>query len=248
MSGYSFLRKRIIRIYKPLILVLLFPLLFWFCVGRIEMPFIDLIKYSAKSLLVLNSGYFPNGTFENGSLWTIPIQIQFYLLTPIFVSLLNRTNKTADSVLFVSLLLIAHAYPYVNGLVPEQIRGFTGRLCFPYLYIYVFGLLFGKYFSHLRLSWIFIVLSIVSTIVFEAYDCTVLSTLSFCLSVFFISYSFGKCRIKYEFSYSLYLWHMAIFSFVSSFVFFSATSIFILASCSSVIMSLVSFLLFEKKS
>lgn len=246
-SWYSFLCRRIIRIYKPLIVVLLFPLLFWFCVGRVEMPFVDLVKYSLKSLLVLNSGYFPNGTFENGSLWTIPIQIQFYLLTPLVVSFLNRTNILLDSLLFVLLLLVSFAFPYINGLFPEQVQGVIVRLCLPHLYIYVFGLLMGKYFMILRLNWLYMAMFAVLTVLFNVYDYIVFSTLSFCLLVLFVSYSFGKCRLKYEFSYSLYLWHMAIFSFVSSFNYFSAISIFLLASCCSIIISFISFLLFEQK-
>lgn len=168
-------------------------------------------------------------------------------MTPLVVSFLNRTNILLDSLLFVLLLLVSFAFPYINGLFPEQVQGVIVRLCLPHLYIYVFGLLMGKYFMKLRLNWLFMAMFAVLTVLFNVYDYIVFSTLSFCLLVLFVSYSFGKCRLKYEFSYSLYLWHMAIFSFVSSFNYFSAISIFLLASCCSIIISFISFLLFEQK-
>lgn len=169
------------------------------------------------------------------------------VLTPVLVSLLNKTSKLADSGLLISLIIVAVVFPSAKSIMPESIHGVYDRLCLPHLYIYVFGLLMSKYFENIRFNWMSIVACLLFSILFAFNDCIILSVLSFCVSIIGMSFSFGCHRIQNEFSYSLYLWHMAIISFVSAVVPYSDVVIFLLAITISTIIAFFSYLLFEKR-
>lgn len=86
----------------------------------------------------------------NGSLFTISIEIQYYILVPflyyLIFSLKNKTHQILAIIsIFISSILI---YQYFNTINTEQLmRKISGILVLPYLYNFLFGILIYKYWS-----------------------------------------------------------------------------------------------------
>ena len=87
----------------------------------------------------------------NGSLWTIPVEIQFYLLVPLIFWMIRKFNSKWALILFsiaiFSLSLNAYISSYEKGLI---IRKVGSVLVFPYLYQFAFGVLIYKSWGKLR--------------------------------------------------------------------------------------------------
>jgi peptidoglycan/LPS O-acetylase OafA/YrhL len=85
----------------------------------------------------------------NGSLWTIPIELQFYLVLPFFYALAKpiKNGFLIGWILFISLtLLIRYAFPAMGDLQNEtKIEKILRYLFIPHFYLFLTGVLIQKY-------------------------------------------------------------------------------------------------------
>jgi peptidoglycan/LPS O-acetylase OafA/YrhL len=153
----QYLRNRFLRIYPGLWFCLLFSICcavifggvnFW---NRETLPWI---------LAQLSIGQFYNPQFLrnygvgvlNGSLWTIPVEIQFYLLVPIIHRLFDPRRRGCNLALGIAGVLLVGVNRFYYAIYQNEtlIIKLFGVSVLPYLYMFLVGVLLQRNLGLLR--------------------------------------------------------------------------------------------------
>lgn len=140
--------NRCLRIYPALILCFLATLgmLTAFGVWReIELPLSKLLTWIAMQLTVgqfysphiLNQAYGVGHT--NGSLWTITVELQFYVAIPLLYVALRRMTRSAGDLLILVLASASYALSVLWRPADEDLRLLALVSCLPWLYMFLGG-------------------------------------------------------------------------------------------------------------
>lgn len=226
----EFFVRRFVRIYPAM----------WTCifVNTVLILTLYAVHPTARELLIylgtqLTAFQFYTGSWlrgygvgvPNGALWTITVDIQFYLLVYLLVKWLkNRPLHNWIEIIFgggvLSLLIKMN-----EGMLPELVNKLFEVCILPFLYIFLFGMMvyfFRDRFLPVfcRFRWLFIAIYVVWSLlpgnitgVFEGVRYNIVTTLLLMCAVFSVGYGFGKHRLKTDYSYAFYLWHMVVINF-----------------------------------
>lgn len=97
---------------------------------------------------------FGSGT-PNGSLWTIPVEIQFYVAVPLLFALLRKAgSKKIENIIFLVLMVASFAVNlYAQQLDSQSLgRKLMGVCLIPYLFYFLVGSIIYRNYATLR-SW-----------------------------------------------------------------------------------------------
>ena len=238
IRSYAF--NRIIRIYPALWVCLLVTLMFVALNQDIS------FSTSTLSLWLLAQatiGQFYNPDFLrgygvgviNGSLWTIPVELQFYILTPLICLFVERFKAHRK----ILILLVVVGFVSVNqvyGLyfTTEEHRGVVNKLFgvtfVPFVYYFILGVIVqtysirvinlvkGRFFSLLLLHVLLAsLMERYGFITFGAYlnPILVLSLLTLVISAAYSKPSLSeKLLNRNDISYGVYIYHMLWVNFV----------------------------------
>jgi peptidoglycan/LPS O-acetylase OafA/YrhL len=162
LAGYA--RNRILRIYPALWCVVLLTVAVAALFG-FDFPGVRALAWLAAQLvgLVFTPSFLAGFGFGsyNGALWTIPIELQFYALLPLFYAGTRRdgTQRTwRFAAAFAVFLAIAWAYalrsPPLAENVAEPLLHKAFRYSFvPHIYLFLAGALLQRLAAH-RSRWI----------------------------------------------------------------------------------------------
>lgn len=175
----------------------------------------------------------------NGSLWTISVELQFYVLTPILYFVFSKFNKLLKTnTLLVLLILIFMSinvfyHHYRNIYENLFILKLAGVSFIPWFYMFLIGVFFQKNFhilykylqnKALYMLAIYLSLAYISKYIIGFPIGNTLNPFNFILLsifIFSVSYSFqglsNKILRKNDISYGVYIYHML---FVNLFVFY----------------------------
>ncbi|QFR48897.1 acyltransferase [Sulfurimonas lithotrophica] len=179
----------------------------------------------------------------NGSLWTISVELQFYVLTPILYFLFSIFGRLLNSntlliiliLLFMIINIVYHHYRsvYENIFILKLI----GVSFLPWFYMFLTGVFFQKNFSKLQTYFtnkaiyllpLYIIVTYFSKHILGFSTGNTINPFNFILLsilVFTIAYSFynlsDKLLNKNDISYGVYIYHML---FVNLFVFYGYTN------------------------
>ena len=219
--------KRITRIWPPLVAVVLISM---FIVGPLvtqvplEVYFSNFGVYANNILFkpyyslpgVFIDNPYPNAV--NGSLWTIPVELVFYILVPIIIEAMSRLNNDnfADGfiITLICIVVIVNYYLLVNG---EQfiMYGTDWVAGFHLLPFYLMGI---RYTRERVKKYLSLPVSLVLIFVLAAIDLpyaqmNVLLILVLPFLVFSFAFTPSKLKDfskKYEITYGIYLYGFLI--------------------------------------
>ena len=230
--------SRALRIFPALWISIIFSFLLLIIFGKSKFAF------SLKGILWLlsQSSFFtfwtPNeledfGTgVVNGSLWTINIELQFYILVPVLIGIFLFINNRCNNLIsFLSLIIIAGLSASINYFFPLSPRGdgtvniesslFIKILYVsfaPYLSAFIIGMLlalivglFGKKVS-LRYFLFFGILMLVIDNIPTINEYITLWIYPIYTALIFIGIGLisNPIPIKFDISYGLYLYHLLV--------------------------------------
>ena len=220
--------RRFLRIYPELWLSVLFDVI----VLLVQFPY--LFKHLQFHLWIFGQStifqfwtpdilrFYGNGT-PNGSLWTIFITVQFYVLIYLAYEKIEKLNWKQDITVLILCILGNSFISFFDERINTIIFHLMLQTIVPYLYMFYFGIIFYKYSDKLidfckKYFWLIVLLFIASSIwnryinfIPHTYTTgTVLHVLMCCILFFAIAYKFNKIKLKKDYSYGIYIYHMII--------------------------------------
>lgn len=230
-SAREYFAKRVSRVYPALWVAFAVSLLavvaFGVCYQKLQVPFQAFVTWAAAQLTVFQ--FYTPGALEqygvgnpNGSLWTISMELQIYVLVYILYNWLKKQKPATWLVLIISAIFANVLFPFTEPYIPEIVFKLINVTFIPYLYIYLIGMFAyfyrDKIVLFLRdafpiLLLLYVVWCILKAHVFSfslGHYTDIVSGVFICILTIGAGYFFGNHRLKYDFSYSLYLYHMII--------------------------------------
>jgi len=229
--------KRLRRIYPGYLLVIIASALLGFAITAYPSNLYfnkEFIKYLASNLVFLNflhpvlPGVFlvNHVTAVNGALWTLKIELIFYLCVPIFVWLFRRYSRL--NVLFflylLSILYITsinyYSQLHQSEFLVELIRQLPGQLPF-----FIVGAIGYYYFSFLDKHAYLLIVSAITLILFREHLYAFIWE-PFAIGVFVILFAtklpfLGRFAKYGDVSYGIYILHFPILQLFISYGFFN---------------------------
>lgn len=223
-SKFEYIKKRLLRIYPALIIC--------FIVTIITISFF--IKLNGKEILIFSSlhttffqWYTPGflrtyGTGAiNGSLWTIIVELQFYLFTLIFYKKMKNLSIKKWIIIIGSFLFINIMLPMIEKFIPTFFYGLLLETFVLYIYIYLIGAFLYtfkdeilpiliknfKYIVSIFILWN-IINEFLNVNIGEHYN--IITGILLPIISISLSYILGKHKLKMDLSYGIYLYHMVI--------------------------------------
>ena len=153
----SYFQNRFLRIFPALWVCFIFSLLSVMALFSIEASLFEFLKWVISQISI---GQFYNPDFMrdygvgvlNGSLWTIPVEIQFYLLLPLIYTVFKKVKWNSIFVTICIIILAGISYKFNSFKVGNEALAVKifGVTVIPYLYIFLLGVILQRNLSFIE--------------------------------------------------------------------------------------------------
>lgn len=203
----------------------------------------------------------------NGSLWTIPVEVQFYLLVPIVFWVLKKSKNYWVIVLLILMCASYSTNVYIYSFDQESmLRKLGSVFAFPYLYQFLLGILVykswnsvGKFIEGKAPLWLFIyglyslVFSNVMDFYYPSYWPNFPGLLAnLLLGTLTLALAFSKRNLSEnilkgnDISYGVYIYHMLVINTFLSLGLLGSVNILFYCILGTCLMAFLSWQLIEK--
>ncbi|WP_102268868.1 acyltransferase family protein [Massilicoli timonensis] len=221
-SFKEYFRNRVLRLYPELILCVILNsiVITIFMWDQLKLLPFTLFQFTQTTIFQFWTPNFLRaygvGT-PNGSLWTIGVMVQCYIILYLIFSI-YRKNKKRLFFIFLIGVLFNLGVPLLEHRIPNIIYKLICQTFIPYYWLFILGALIREYFNQIipKLikynNFIILVLLLISFLNFEVGYGVYETIKSIILAFAFIgfAYKYPKLNIKKDFSYGIYLYHMII--------------------------------------
>lgn len=263
----NFYQKRFLRLYPAL----------WFCfllsvISVWQSGYFDSVKwYNGKFLAwcLAQVSFFQFYNLEflrgygvgvlNGSLWTIAVELQFYMLTPFLYYILTRSNKTVVFSLIFILILVNVLNSQLNYRDNILMKLFYNSFV-PWIYMFILGALLYKneiILNYIKKTPLFIFISMYVLSYFLTKDYgwgNAINPISYILLACMVTkFAFTAPNLsdsilnRNDLSYGIYIFHMPIVNYLI-YSNISGGLGFFICLIATIIFSFISWFVVEKKS
>lgn len=189
--------------------------------------FLNFLKPCLPGLFIHNSQ-----CAVNGALWTIKVEILFYIVVPVIAYYINRMSRKYLLLLFIYILSIIYKLSLEHGasnlsmILSRQLPGFLSYFAVGISFYYYHGFYMKNRYK----------LFFVSVCVFALeyyFNLEILRPVALGNMIFFIAYSFPKLNAfgKYgDFSYGIYIFHFPIIQIFVQYGFFDRHNPFLVSA------------------
>lgn len=273
----KYFKNRSLRIFPALWLCTIFTAVLLFAFGKITV-LQDFITWFLAQITFFQ--FYASPTLKNwgvghpnGSLWSIAVELQFYLILPIILYFIGKTKKlwvTNASLLGIFILSILIKYLLLESqwVLQHQVYGkLLGTTVFVYLHFFLTGIAIYKNFDWLEKyvrekALIWLIAYVVYVLVIRMwlglynnpYDISIAGIVSnTILSLLTISFAFSytslskKLLHENDISYGIYIYHMPIINSMLSFGFVGNIGYLILLIVLTSILSFLSWKFVEQR-
>ena len=265
-TNFNFFIKRFLRLYPALWLCFVVSIISIWHSGyfsTVEFSSIDFIFWTVAQNTIFQ---FYNPDFMrgygvsviNGSLWTISVEIQFYILTPFIFYLLHKNRLSLVMILILILVFANVLNTNLNDKINVYQKLFNVSFA-PWLYMFVLGNLAYKYSLLINLIKRFHLLIILGLFVLSYFLTkdfgwgTGINPISnILISILILKVAYTKPYLsdailkKNDISYGIYIFHMPIVNYI---LYKGTVGIvgFVLSAIVTVAVAILSWFFYEKK-
>ena len=236
-SAREWLVGRAVRIFPAFWACILVNSLIILLVYEVKPTLVEAGVYAVTQFLGLN--FYTGGWLRgygcgtpNGVLWTIPVQLQFFLLCPLIYKLIGKRKLSTGLILVGALAAVSIGCNAASGFLPEIAGKLMGVTVIPYLYFLVAGMV-GWYHRDTiipalkKYKWLVLacyVLWKLAEIYFQLphiFDGVLYNTVTTLLmaAVIFAFAFCGAFRMKTDLTFGFYLYHMVFINLALHFGF-----------------------------
>lgn len=262
-NALQYIKKRFVRILPPYYTCIIINALVILIIYPILPTIKDIIVWLITTIFAFHitpdflSNYATGSS--NGSLWSIFVILQFYILTALFYPIIKKWNQIKHLALILLFVCANIGCGYLcRNVLSDTFSELLRRTFVPYLYIFLIGMYLytfrDKIIPVLAKYW-YLILGIYllgSTFSIQGHLHTWCYTDPFTgifvpIITIALACGFGAHRIKYDFSYGIFLYHFAVMN-VLIYLGVPATSFWslILMITISLILSAISLFAIEK--
>lgn len=217
-----FCKKRILRLFPELWIGVLTNCLIMILLYR------DNIEWLSYAMFQITQGTFlqfwtpghlrgyGSGT-PNGSLWTIGIMIQAYIIMWLLYKFLHRSKKSTWIITGFISVGLSFTPILVEVLMPEIVFKLYNQTFIPYIWLFILGALLSEFFEFviifLKKYWycfacITLIIVYLDWKIPGAYN--ILRCIPMALAIVGFSYKFPQFALKKDYSYGIYIYHMIV--------------------------------------
>ena len=225
-SNKEYAMKRLLRIYPALLAVFLINFVIVLLLYNYNFNWKEIATWVGTQTTFFQ-WYTPDflkgyGTGAiNGSLWTIIVELQFYLFSFLFHKKMKKLAMSKWLLIICIFLSINIIMPIVENYFPIIIYGLLLQTFIPYIYIYLIGAFIYTFSDKLlpilisNLKYI-VSLYVIICVVNEFMDINIGEHYSpaegilLPLIVISLGYAIGQHKLSADLSYGLYLYHMVV--------------------------------------
>lgn len=219
-----YFKKRVLRVYPELwvaVLIEMFTILVLYT-KRIIWPRFVLFGIAQSTLFQFWTPSFLKEYgcgVPNGSLWTISVIVQFYLLAWWLSKVFQKKDQKWWFVLFGVSIVMGLIKPVTRAYLPSIIGKLYSQTVFPYLWLFIMGCFVScKYDTIIPLCrkyWWILALVFLGWRLVVRFDIDiggygVLGSTLPCFTGIGFAYAFPQFEIKTDISYGVYIYHMII--------------------------------------
>lgn len=259
-----FFKKRFLRIfpgYSVAIIFVAFSAVFISSNSFSDYFSYEWLKYLLFNILTLNfiqptlPGVFNQNIIHsvNGALWTIKIEVMFYLTVPIIGVLIKKFRKIIIFlIIYIASMIYYESFMYLGELKDKNIYFLLAKQLPGQMSFFIMGAMIYYYFDNFKkYSHVYLIISAFLYLVYYEYDIRFVLPISLGILVIYFATIFkfiGNFGKYGDFSFGIYIWHFPIIQVFLHFNLFSYSPIlaFVFLIATVLSFSIISWKFIEK--